>query len=545
MTAATLIDVLRGAVAAAPDRAAFIVLDARAEEAERITYEELDARASVVAAELRRRTRRGDHVAILVPPGLEFLVAFFGCLYAGAAAVPVAPALFPGDVARLGGVLSDSGAALVLTTEALHGMTMRLAEMAGPSEVRALASVTPIHLEGLPKDAHEPDEPAPAAPDELAFLQYTSGSVGTPKGVRVTHAQVVANQRAIAEGFGHEDPSAITIASWLPLHHDMGLGTVLQTIWLATSCYLISPLDFLQRPLVWLTAISRHRVTTTGGPNFAYELCTRRITPAQRAGLDLSSWRLAYNGAEPVRAEVLDRFASTFAECGFRPETFYPCYGLAEAVLFVAGGDVGAPARRLCVDRDAVERGEVLLAAEGRTLVSCGRPRGDDRVVIVDPDTGVPTPPGRVGEIWISGPSVAGGYLGRPQETDEVFGGGFLRTGDLGFVHEGELFVTGRRKDMIIVRGKNHYAEDIERTVEGASDAVRPGCITAFAVDEEGGGGDGERLVVVAEIKAAHVDALDGQAVASAIRDAITARHRLMLHDAVLVAPGAGQDGGT
>lgn len=344
--------------------------------------------------------------------------------------------------------------------------------------------------------------------DTLAFLQYTSGSTGTPKGVMLTHSNLLHNSALIHRCFEHTPHSQGVI--WLPPYHDMGLiGGILQPLYGGFPVTLMSPLVFLQRPFVWLQTISQTRATTSGVPNFAYDFCVRKITPEQRAILDLSSWEVAFCGAEPVRADTLDRFTVTFKSCGFRREAFYLCYGLAEATLMVSGGLKAALPTIYTVQGPALKRNRVVMAsaedADVWKLIGCGQSPPDQKVVIVDPESLIQCPPAQVGEIWISGPGVASGYWNRPEETKQTFGayladtgeGPFLRTGDLGFLKDGELFVTGRLKDLIIIGGRNHYPQDIERTVEQSHPSLRPGCCVAFSIDVEGE----EQLVVAAEVE--------------------------------------------
>ena len=363
----------------------------------------------------------------------------------------------------------------------------------------------------------------------LAFLQYTSGSTATPKGVMITHGNLLDNSARIQASFDSTPESRGVF--WLPLFHDMGLiGGVIQTVYCGGSSTLFSPVSFLQRPLRWLQAISRTGATISGGPDFAYDLCVEKTTPEQRAGLDLSRWRVALNGAEPVRPETLDRFALAFAPAGFRREAFLPCYGLAEATLLVSGNPSGNPPVVLSLDADALGRGKVALSTQrgqGRRLASSGRVAAGHRVVVVDPATRVPCAYDRIGEIWVSGPSVASGYWGQPRETEELLcatlslgEGPFLRTGDLGFLHDGELFVTGRLKDMIIVRGRNVYPQDIEWTAERCHPALRAGGTAAFAVEIHGE----ERLVVVQETERNRDPGLAEEVIA-AIRLAVAEQH--------------------
>ncbi|HWN44200.1 MAG TPA: fatty acyl-AMP ligase, partial [Thermoanaerobaculia bacterium] len=437
----SFIDVVRERAGRLGERCAFTFLGDGDTPTERLTYAEVDRKARSIAADLQRRGAQGERVLLLFPPGLDFVTAFLGCLYAGAVAVPAYPPSPGRGTGRLRSLLEDAKPRLALTTPPLLPRVEREVEGA-------------VALEGLlPEDWRPPA----VGPDSLAFLQYTSGSTSTPKGVRVTHGNLIANERAIQHAFGQSEESVVV--GWLPLYHDMGLiGNVLQPLWCGATCVLMSPLSFLQRPRRWLEAIGRFRGTTSGGPDFAYSLCVRKIPPAEREGLDLSSWRVAFNGAEPVRAATLDAFAEAFAPCGFHREAFYPCYGLAEATLFVSGGDP-----------------EVAPRVSGN-LVSCGRAWPGERITVVDPETGRELPAGEEGEICVSGPSVADGYW-----EGESFGG-FLRTGDLGRLDEdGELFVTGRLKDLIVVRGRNIYPHDVERTAEESHPALRPGGGAAFS----------------------------------------------------------------
>lgn len=344
--------------------------------------------------------------------------------------------------------------------------------------------------------------------ETLAFLQYTSGSTATPKGVIITHQNLLHNSSLIHQCFGHSAQSKGVI--WLPPYHDMGLiGGILQPLYGGFPVILMSPLMFLQSPVRWLQAISRYQGTTSGGPNFAYDLCVRKIKPEQIQTLDLSSWEVAFNGAEPISAEVLERFTNTFAVCGFRREAFYPCYGMAEATLIISGGNKLSPPVKTQVVARALEKNQIVLVypTEGtKTLVGCGQSLPDQQIKIVHPEKLTLCAEGEVGEIWVSGPSIARGYWHKPEETKQTFAAylaeapekePFMRTGDLGFLEAGELFVTGRLKDVIIINGRNHYPQDIEWTVEQSHHLIRPGCIASFSVEVKGE----ERLVVVAEVE--------------------------------------------
>ena len=536
---ATLASLLRSRAAELGGRTAFVFLADGEAEGGRLTYAELDGRARAIASALRESLAPGDRVLLLYPPGLEFIAAFFGCLYAGVIAVPAyPPRLNDRSQGRLRAIARDAEPRAALTTGAILHAATAGGESGFLARVPELAAVRWIATDALEGSAAEIPDPDPAS---VAFLQYTSGSTSTPKGVMVTHANLLHNERMIGEAFRQDESSVVV--GWLPLYHDMGLiGNVLQPLHAGGSCVLMAPVAFLQKPLRWLQAIDRWRGTTSGGPNFAYELCLRKIGDPQKAGLDLSSWHLAYNGAEPVRAETLERFAEAFAPCGFRPEAFFPCYGLAEATLFVSGGVAGAVPRVARVDAAALERNEARPAvgeAEERRLVSCGPVWSEQRIAVVDPESREELLAGRVGEIWIAGPSVARGYWRNPEATEREFHarldtgeGPFLRTGDLGFVRDGELYVTGRIKDLVIIRGRNHYPQDIELTAERSHPDLRPGCGAAFSVEV---GGE-ERLVLVQEVERRRREGFEE--VAEAVRRAVAEEHEVQVHDVVLVRVG-------
>ena len=498
----TLVELLRRRARQRPRQTSYTFLSEGEAEEVSLTYEELDRRARSIGARLQSLGAAGQRAILLYPPGLEYIAAFFGCLYAGVVAIPAYPPRRQKSLPRLRAILANSGAKLALTTNTTLSATNRL--------LAASADLKELHW--LVTDAVEQDESEgwrepPLCSDTLAFIQYTSGSTATPKGVMLSHGSLLYNQKILREAFENTEQSVI--AGWLPLYHDMGLiGNVFQPLYLGSPCVLMSPLRFLQQPVRWLQAITRYKATTSGGPDFAYDLCVRKITSEQRAGLDLSSWRAAFNGAEPVRAQTLERFAATFAPCGFRREAFYPCYGLAEATLIVSGGRVAAPPVIHTVEGAALERNLAIAAEPGhrdaRALVGCGQTFPEQRIIIVESESRTECAPGQVGEVWVSGPSVAGGYWNQPEETEATFhaylsdvgDGPFLRTGDLGFLHHGELFITGRLKDLIIIRGRNHYPQDIELTVEQSAPSVRPNCGAAFSVETNGE----ERLVIVQEV---------------------------------------------
>ena len=523
----TLTDVLERRANLSGEKRAYTFLANGENEADSLTFLDLRRRARIVAAHLSWRNARGERAILLYPQGLEFIVAFFACLYAGVIAVPASIPSRKHGLEALRRVAKDADARWILSTsEVLEQLAAELASEA------ALLGINYVDTTAL-RDADAEWQPPPTAADDVALLQYTSGSSGSPRGVVVTHLNLVANQRQIALSFGHDE--ATVAVSWLPMFHDMGLGTVLGAAWGGCHCILMSPQAFLQKPARWLESITRYGGSCSGGPDFAYDLCTRRVTAEQRAGLDLSSWTAAYNGSEPVRAATLERFVEAFGSCGFKKTAFLPVYGLAEATLLVTSGrrELGPLVRRF-----PESSGEAVSG--GQLRVGCGAPAPGTRIAIMDPSSREECGAGQVGEIWVRGASVAAGYWRNERETLETFGvraasgeGDFLRTGDLGFLTDGELFVTGRRKDLIIVRGRNHYPQDIEDSVLSAHRALVPGACAAFSVETE----QGEELVVVAEVERSAVRTLDAPSVVRAIRGAISARHALQTHATVLIKP--------
>ncbi len=522
----------------------FTFLDDGEREGASLSFAELAAGARAVAATLQARGLAGERVLLMYPPGLDFIAAFFGCVYARAVAVPVYPpdpSRIERTLPRLEAIAADCAASALLSTGAVLSMAEHLLPLApGLAGLVRLASD-----EAPPERARDFRRPTVSG-DTLAFLQYTSGSTSLPKGVMVSHANLLHNEAQIERAF-RRDPSSASV-SWLPVFHDMGLiGGVLQPIYTGSRTWLLSPLDFLARPLRWLEAVTRHRAHSSGGPDFAYDLCVRKARDADLDALDLSSWTIAYSGAEPVRADTLDRFAARFARAGFRREAFYPCYGLAEATLLTTGrSSLDAP-KTLTLRASSLAEGRAVDAPEGatdaRALVSCGHAWLGQTVAIVSPDGGARRADDVVGEVWVRGASVAAGYFRRDEETARTFGafvdgeGPFLRTGDLGFVRDGELYVTGRLKDVIIVAGKNHYPQDIEWTLERCDDRVRRGCAACFSVEVARGGARSERLVAVAEVDERR-GPVDVDELAARLRAAVADRHGLRLHALALVRAG-------
>ena len=528
-----------------PKRMAYQFLVDSCREGPRLTYEGLDDAANSVASRLVAVANRGDRALLLYPPGHEFLSAFFGCLKAGIVAVPLsAPdtSRLKRALPRLAAVVADAEASVVLTTaEIRHSLASHLAEIAETAHLQWFNTDEMNALDWQPtRDiGWEPSA------DDIAFLQYTSGSTSAPKGVMVSHGNVLSQCAAMMAASEYTADSVS--ATWMPYFHDYGLiEGILVPLYVGIPCYLMSPLTFIRRPIRWLEMISRYRVTHSQAPNFAYDLCVRKTTDDQRQDLDLSSWAVAANGAESVRPSTLLDFYEAFKEYGLSLRCLSPGYGLAEATLGVSITRPTEQATLLDVDIAAYEQGRLQIASSRsttfRTIASSGKPMPDTIVKIVDPNTHKPCAPDVVGEVWTAGPSVTKGYWGNEEATKETFHayladtdeGPFLRTGDLGCLKEGQLYITGRAKDLIIIRGLNHYPQDIELAVERCHDAMRPGCGAAFSVEVDGE----EELVVVHDIQGKYQRSLDHDEVLSAIRAAVFDEHELRLHAIVLLRPG-------
>jgi acyl-CoA synthetase (AMP-forming)/AMP-acid ligase II/acyl carrier protein len=534
----TIVELLRYRSVEQANTAAFTFLhDGEAQEVT-LTYQELDHHSRAIASELQILGLSGERALLLYPPGIDYLPAFFGCLYAGVVAVPAYPPRNGRNTPRILAILQDAQTKVILTTTAILAQLKSL--LADKFDIDNILWLTTDNLTpGIEEAWQEPFINI----DTLAFLQYTSGSTGTPKGVMLSHGNLLHNAEVTRQYMEHSSSSKFI--TWLPVYHDMGLiGGILQPLYSAFPCIMMPPAAFLQRPYRWLQAISRYRGTTSGAPNFAYELCIEKITPEQRATLDLSSWSVAFNGAEPIRHETLERFAATFAECGFRPEAFYPCYGMAEATLMVSGSVKSALVTTKKIQKNALECNHIIDAAVNEddliTLVGCGRVVLQQQIVIANPETLTRCHPDEVGEIWVSGSSIGHGYWNRPEETAQTFHaylqdtkeGPFLRTGDLGFLHNGELFITGRAKDLIIIRGRNLYPQDIELTTERSHTSLRIGSSAAFAVEVD----NEERLIVVQELEFRAKPNLEE--VTRAIRQAVAQEHEIQIYAVILIKAG-------
>jgi len=537
----TLVELLRYRASSQPERIAYIFLrDGEIEEA-RLTYGELDQKARAIAAHLQSLEAKGERGLLLYPPGLDFISAFFGCLYAGVVAIPAYPPRRNQNLWRLQAIIADSQARFTFTNAVLFPSLEN--QWAKDPELGAMQWIVTDEIDPhLREDWLEPT----LEKNSLAFLQYTSGSTGTPKGVMVSHHNLLINSADLDRGWGHDQDSVMV--TWLPTFHDMGLiYGVIQPLYKGFLCYMMSPASFMERPLRWLQALSDKQATHSAAPNFAYDLCVRKIPPEKRATLDLSHWCMALNGAEPVRAEVLKKFAEAFQVSGFKATALCPGYGLAEATLKVTAVSYDSPPYFYPVQANALEKNKIVGATETdtnvQTLVGCGWTTIDTQIVIVNPETLKPCSPEIVGEIWVSGSTIAQGYWGKPQETQETFqayladtgAGPFLRTGDLGFIKDGELFVTGRLKEIILIRGRNNYPQDIELTVQNSHPALRPSCGAAFTVENKGE----EKLVVVQEVERTWLRKVDIDEVKRAIRKAVVQEYDLQVYAIALIRTGS------
>lgn len=541
--APSLVSILRWRATQQPDRWAYSFLPDGETENCRWTYADLDRKARSIAVELARVAKPGDRALLLYPASLEFLAAFMGCLYSGVIAVPLFAPRPNKGLSRLQTILADCGAKLALTA------SQSLADRAAWEELAQATGMQLLSTQDLDPAQADCWSSREIHRDDLAFLQYTSGSTSAPRGVMATHGNLVYNCAYMRESL--ELSSQTMAVSWLPHFHDMGLiDGLLNPLFNGYPTVIIPPAQFVQRPLCWLQAITKYRATHSGGPNFAYDLCVDKIKPAEREGLDLSRLKMAYCGAEPVRRETLDRFADYFAPCGFQSQVHYPCYGLAEATLMVCGGYRDQPPIHQHINAAALEQHRIVPSGEDdperRTLVGCGHARRQTRMLIVDPQTLEALPDDAVGEIWVGGPTVASGYWQRPQESQATFDarligreheGPFLRTGDLGYLSDGELFITGRLKDLIIIHGANLYPQDLEWVADRVHPALKPGFSAAFSVERDGE----ERLVMAHEIDRQHrkLSAEEFESVAAAVRRAIAEQFELAVFSVALFNVGA------
>ncbi len=570
----TFVDVARSHAARIADKRYAVWLDRGGEEVAGYTYGELDRRARALAAQLNTTDAKNlgelgaakvsPAALIVTQPGLDFVVAFFACLYAGVAAVPVYPPRRGESEGRLAAIAKDSGARLILTDTRTSKLLGSFTSLSAIDRTLVVAE-SDIDFAGrwvAPK----------IDGNATAFIQYTSGSTGNPKGVVVTHANLLHNQRAIARAMGHD--ANTVVVSWLPMFHDMGLiGGLLQPFFLGAQNISMSPLDFVTKPILWLSAVSKYGATSSGAPNFGYEHCLSRTTKTQRKGLDLSSWRVAFNGAEPVNADTLEAFSDEFGDYGFSRKAWFTCYGMAESTLFVTGSTKERIPTVLEVDRDALKDNRVAVLRHGAVgehrsgkslslapstvakndanagdattrIVSCGTSHGSADVRIVDEHSKTLCRDGHIGEIWVAGGSIASAYKNQPSLSTATFAARlsgceepvsstpYLRTGDLGFLREGELYVVGRCKDLIIINGRNHHPQDIERTCIQCHPELRTAVAGAFGVPIAGI----EKLVIVVSKKAVRELTLSSEEITTLVREAVVSGHGIGVHDVCITS---------
>lgn len=537
----TLTDVLRCHSALRPHDRAYVFLSERGTEEAVLTFADLERRARAVAARLGELAGIGDRALLMFPAGLDFLVAFCGCLMAGVVAVPIMVPRRAGVHDASSAIIADCSPRLVLTSAGLADLRPDVMQRFRDAGLGCLV-VDSTEAETTRRSLlPTPDR------DDIAFLQYTSGSTSSPKGVAVSHRNLMANLDMIRLALGNERTS--THVSWVPLYHDMGLIlTALEALYVGALCVLMAPASFIKRPLAWLRAIHTYRAEVSSAPNFAYDMCVERFRSDQVEGIDLSCWKAAINAAEPVRADTIERFASAFAPYGFDARAICPLYGLAEATVLVSGSRRENGAVKRAVSRDALRRNLVTAPsgdADRATVVGCGRAVVGERIAIVDADSGRRLAPYDIGEVWVAGPNVACGYWQNEEATAQVFrariegeGGEFwLRTGDLGFFDEtGELFISGRIKDVIIIHGVNHYPQDIENTVQNSHPALRRHSGAAFTVAD---GNDVERLILVQEVERTARNTASIEEITRRIREAVFDEHEIGVHDVVLLQPGS------
>lgn len=541
----SLVDLLGYRARHQHDQKVYSFLRNEKQETAILTYGKLETRARAIAGQLQEMgVKEGERALLLYSQPLEFICAFFGCLYAGVIPIPAPPPdaiRIKRTLPRLQGFIKDAEASLALTTSQIFSQFSEESK-----KKLEFNKIVWLYSEEIPDKLADQWQELTINPDAIAYLQYTSGSTSTPKGVMVTHKNIIHHSACINQAWNYTSDSIA--ATWMPYFHDYGLiDGFIQPIYSGITCYVISPLTFVKNPITWLKVISKYRVTHSQSPNFGYDYCVRRVTSEQLANLDLSSWSTASNGAEPIRKDTIENFIKTFEPCGFNATAFYPAYGLAEASLLVATKPHQEVPKIASVSASALEKNQIIECdsnqKETRYVVSCGFPLSGMEVVIVNPNTLTRCTPDEVGEIWVSDVSVAQGYWNKPKETKHTFKaylqdtgeGPFLRTGDLGFIKDGQLFVTGRLKDIIIIRGCNHYPQDIEFTVEQSHSALRKNAGAAFGIEVD----SEEKLVVVQEVERSWLRKLNLDEVIGDIRQALMAQHELKVDTIALIKSGS------
>jgi acyl-CoA synthetase (AMP-forming)/AMP-acid ligase II/acyl carrier protein len=522
------------------DDLAFVVLDQDGIEIEKINYGDLIRLSKSIAAGLQGKTKQGDSCLLLSAPGLDFITALFGCIYAGLVAIPAYPPKKNKKNDRLWSVIEDANPACILLSQEIENMLV-----ANPDAFEKMIGIPRMIIDRKSAD-HSDQYKYPALSDnDTILLQYTSGTTGNPLGTMINHAGIMHNSEVIKIAFGHD--AKLTGVNWLPPYHDMGLiGTIFQPLYVGGKNIIITPFDFLRNPVIWLNAITKYKGTTAGCPNFALDLLVEKISPEQKTDIDLSSLKVLFCGSEPIRSTTLKNFTQAFEACGFTEDMFLPCYGLAENTLMVTGIHHSEKPEYLLADRQSLENtNKVVISSDADTalsFVSCGYPWLDDQVLIVDPEKCIASGEDTIGEIWTRSGSVCQGYWNQADKNEEIFNAGingskegpFMKTGDLGFLHNGQLYIAGRIKDMIIIRGMNHFPCDIENTVEHSHPALQAHGCAAFSSEID----NHERLIIIQEIKRTAIRELNGKEVIEAIRSAISAEHEIPVFAIELISPG-------
>ena len=537
-----LLSILDQRVSQTPEKLAYIFLKDRENQEQTITYQQLSQISKRIAARLQTLIPSGARALLLYPQGLEFITAFLGCLSAGIVAVPAYPPKRNQKNSRLIAIIEDCQPQIILTTSSLlDNIQPKIKDLLDLSITQFLA------MDNLNDDESFEFHLPEISGNTLAFLQYTSGSTGSPKGVMISHDNIARNSVYIQKAFQLTEKSVSV--TWLPSFHDMGLiDGIIQPLYTGFLGVVMSPESFLKNPILWLQAITKYRATHSGGPNLGYELCVQRINSEQQKSLDLSSWVSAYNGAEPIRRKTLDNFINKFRSSGFRSQYFYPCYGMAEATLMISGGNIEDEPVYLNVQSDFLENNQIVEAEKDsenyQELVGCGQVWLDTEVKIIDPESCLECGENQVGEIWVSGASIAQGYWQQAEKTIATFQAklanttderNFLRTGDRGFLRAGELFITGRIKDVIIIWGRNHYPQDIEYSVQHSHQALRLDCGAAFSIEID----NQEKLVIVQEVERTYLSNLNANEVFFAIREAVALHHALQVYAIALIKPAS------
>lgn len=534
-------DLLRIRAKQHPEKTAFIFLEDGINETARINYGQLEKRASLLAANLLEKNRKGERCILLFQPGIDFIVAFMGCLIAGVIAVPSYPPRRNRKNERFLAIVNNCEPSAIIASVSIANDLQKNTE-----DQELIKNIRLINFDKLDFSQEKKDTNTAILKEDIAFLQYTSGSTGMPNGVMVSHGNLIHNSEIIKKAFNHDEN--LRGVNWLPPFHDMGLiGTLLQPIYVGGQNAIIPPATFLRYPDRWLKAITKYKGNTVGGPNFALDYCCDKISEEDKKEIDLASVEIFFCGSEPIRENTMNRFSEYFKDCGFKTEMFYPCYGLAESTLICTGGDYNEKPLYFSADKSKLETENKIQPAEGNkqalSFTACGFPFFNMEVIIADHNKNEICPEGETGEIWVKGPSVCQGYWNNAVKTKETFHAvlkndvqqKYMRTGDVGFIHEGQLFITGRLKDLIIIRGQNYFPQDIENTIESCHPALRKYSAAVFSADIK----QEERLVIISEVERSFIRNLNKEEVFEAIREAVSEEYGIQPFAIVLIKTGS------